>query len=212
MNVNELSNNSHAAKNRERELKAQEKPTTEKRAQAVVKSNNVKTKKNEVRKFKDVFVAEDVNNVKSYIIDDLLIPTVKNLFVDMVQNSIEMLILGGRRGGKSGRRSTVDHVSYRDYYDDRRRDRYDDRRSSSRSFDYDDIIFETRGAAEAVLDEMDRIIKKYSFVRVLDLYDMCELTAPYTAQDYGWMSISRAEVIRVRNGYIIKMPKASPID
>lgn len=210
MNVNELSNNSHAAKEREQAQKAP--AENEKRAQAIVKSKNVKTKKNEVRKFKDVFVAEDVNNVKSYILDDLLIPTVKNLFVDMVQNSIEMLILGGRRGG-SGRRSTVDHVSYRDYYSDRRRDRDYDRGSKSRSsFDYDDIIFESRGAAEAVLDEMDRIIRKYGFVRVLDLYDMCELTAPYTAQDYGWMSISRAEVTRVRNGYIIKMPKASPID
>lgn len=212
MDVNELSNNSHAAKERAKAQAAPQKPDVEKRAQAVVKSNKVKTKKNEVRRFTDIFVAEDINSVKNYIIDDLIIPTAKNLIVDTVQNTIEMLIFGGRRGNGSSRRTVTDHVSYRSCSDDRRRDRGYERPRSRTSFDYDDIIFESRGAAESVLDEMDRIISKYGFVRVLDLYDMCELTAPYTAQDYGWMSISRAEVKPVRNGYIINLPKASPID
>lgn len=208
MDINKLPSNSHASK-----AKA---PATvnnapaEKRVEKVVRGK-VKTKKNEVRKLTNVFVAEDAHNVKDYVVNDLVIPTIKNLFVDLVQNSVEMLILGSKRGS-SGRRSSVDTVSYRDYGSYSRNDRHYAAPRTRSQFDYDDIVFETSGDAHAVLDQMQFILDKYKIVRVADLYDMCELTAPYTAHDYGWTSLSRARVVSVRGGYIIEMPRASVID
>lgn len=49
-------------------------------------------------------------------------------------------------------------------------------------------------------------------VTVADMYDLAGLTAPFTAQRYGWFNIRTAEVIRGRDGYYLKMPKAMPID
>ena len=74
-----------------------------------------------------------------------------------------------------------------------------------------DITFETRGDAEAVLEQMDDVIDRYGIVTVADMYDMADLTAPYTSNKYGWTSINSAEVVRVRDGYILKLPKATDL-
>ncbi len=102
-------------------------------------------------------------------------------------------------------------MSYRDYYDRRDDHRYRDSRMSNR-FDYDDLIFETRSETEAVRKQMEDIRDKYGFVTVQDLYDIADVSAPYTASDYGWTNIRNAEIVRVKEGYILKLPPAMPID
>lgn len=182
----------------------------EKNIQKVV-TGSVKTKKNEGRKLLGMFISEDAGDVKSYVVMDVLIPAIKKAISDIVTDGIEM-ILYGEKGRKSSARSS-DRVSYRSYYSDSsRRDRDRDDYHSSRRFDYDDIIFNSRGDAELVRERMVEVIDHYGFVTVADMYDMAELTAPYTASKYGWTNIRTAEVIRVRDGYILKLPKAMPID
>ena len=80
------------------------------------------------------------------------------------------------------------------------------------SYSYDDIILSTRGEAEDVLSRMDELIETYGLVRVADLYDLVGITGNYTDNKYGWMNIRNAEIMRVRDGYMIKMPRAVPID
>lgn len=210
MDINSLPSNSNASK-----AKGAPKPVAqpEKKVEKVV-TGKVKTKKNEIRKFTDIFVAEDVDSVKEYLINDLAIPTIKNLFVDLVQNGIEMMILGGRRGSSGRSASYRDSVSYRDYngYSRSNNRSYESSPKPRNRFDYDDIVFDNRGDAERVLDQLQFVIDKYTIARVSDLYDMCELTAPYTAHDYGWTSLARARVVPVRGGYIIELPRASAID
>lgn len=183
----------------------------EKRATKVVKGN-VRTKPNEVRKFADVFISEDINNVKSYILMDVLVPAIKKAVADIVTNGIEMILYGStskRRNGSSGSK-----VSYRDYYDSR-----DDRRESDRGgsrtrsgLDYDDFVFDSRGEAEAVLSQMGDIIERFKYVTVADLYDMVDKVPPFTANKYGWTSIRNADVVRDRDGYRLKLPRAMMID
>ena len=180
--------------------------TSERRVEKVI-SGTAKTKKNEVRKFRDVFISEDISNVKSYILMDVLVPAIKNAIVDIVTDGVNMIF-----GTGSGRKKTSgsNYVSYRDYSRESRRD---DSRASTGRFNYDDILFPSRGEADAVLEQMDAIIEEYGYVTVADMYDMADLTAPYTGNRYGWTSVRRAEIVRVRGGdYIIKLPKAMPID
>lgn len=183
-----------------------EKVDKEKKVEKVVTST-VKTRKNNTRKITDVFISEDVANVKNYILMDVLVPAIKKAVSDIVTNGIDMILYG--ESGRTKKRSG-DYVSYRDYSN---RDRRDDRRARTTSrFDYDDLIFETRGDVEAIRDQMDDMIDRYGFVTVADLYDMADLTAPYTSNKYGWTNIRNAEPVRVRDGYILKLPKAMPID
>lgn len=182
----------------------------EKRATKVVKGN-VRTKPNEARKFADVFISEDINNVKNYILMDVLVPAVKKAVADIVTNGIEMILYGSTSKGRNS--SSGSKVSYRNYYDSRD-DRRDDRGGSrTRSgLDYDDFVFDSRGEAEAVLSQMGDIIERFKYVTVADLYDMVDKVPPFTANKYGWTSIRNADVVRDRDGYRLKLPRAMQID
>ena len=79
-------------------------------------------------------------------------------------------------------------------------------------YDYDNIILSSRGEAEDVLMKMDELMDTYGLVRVADLYDLVGITGNYTDNKYGWTNIRNAEIVRVRDGYMIKMPRAVAID
>lgn len=172
-----------------------------------VVSGTVKTKKKTgLNKMANVFISEDAGNVKSYILMDVLVPAVKKAISDIVTNGIEMMLYG-----ETGRKknSNSSRISYRDYYKDDRRSR--DRTISRSSYDYDDIILETRGEAEDVLSRMDEIMDTYGIVSVADFYDLVGVTGSFTDNKYGWTNIRSANVLRTRDGYMIKLPKATPI-
>ena len=192
-------NNSHRAKEEQKTSLAEKK--VEK-----VTTGKVKTKKrSEGSKLKDVFISEDVRDVKSYIFLDVLVPAIKNAIVDIVTDGVNMIFGTGKKRSSS----SSNYVSYRDY--SRRDDRSRVSRSSSR-FNYDDLIFESRGEAENVRDQMDAMIDRYGVVTVADMYDMADISAPYTSNKYGWTNLRNADIVRVRDGYVIKLPRAVPID
>ena len=200
-----LPDNSHTNRDAKKELQKAE----GKRAEKVIKGK-AKVKKNEVRKLTDVFISEDVANVKSYILMDVIVPAVKKAIYDLVVGTLDMSLYGGH--GVNGKRPTADKVSYRDYNSVSRRDdrTYNTNRTAS-GYSYDDIIVDTRGEAESVLARMDEIMEEYESVRVADLYDLVGVTGQYTDNNYGWTNIRNAEVVRVRDGYKIKMPRAIPL-
>ena len=55
-----------------------------KKQEKVVQGKVRRKKKSEVRKWKDIFISEDVEDVKSYIIMDVIVPTIKNTILDTV--------------------------------------------------------------------------------------------------------------------------------
>lgn len=197
--------NSHRFKEEQRKAAAEEK-----KIEKVASGGTAKVKKkSELRKFANSFISEDVSSVKSHVVSDVIIPAAKKLVYDIVKDGIDMLLYGAS-GGSSGKTTTGSKVSYSKFYDDPR-----DRRSTSTTktrFDFDDIVFDSRGVAEAVLAQMQEVIDRYGFVTVADMYDMADLTQPYTSNKYGWINVNSAEVVRIREGYIIKLPKAAPID
>lgn len=182
----------------------------EKKVEKVV-SGSVKTKKkSEIRKVADVFISEDVQNVKSYIVFDVLVPAVKKAISDIVTNGIDMVLYGEAR--HTGKTSTASKVSYRSYYD---KPSTRDVRPTSRSrveYDYNNIILDNRGEAEEVLSRMDELVDMYGLASVADLYDLVGITCDYTDNKYGWTDIRNASVVRTRDGYLIKMPKAMPLN
>jgi hypothetical protein len=179
----------------------------EKKVEKVVSGKTSTKKKSGMRKLSDTFLSEDVSNVKSYIFSEVLLPAAKKLVSDIVTNGTNMLLYGEIKN-KKGNSSKV---SYSRYYDDRSRDY----RSPvvRNNFDYDEIIFETRGDAEAVLDAMYDILNQYKVVSVAELYDLASITTHnYTCNNYGWIDLRGSSVVRVRDGYILKLPRALAID
>lgn len=182
----------------------------EKKVEKVVTGPVITKKKSAFRKFTEEFISEDAKNVKSYVFGEVLIPAVKKAISDIVTDGIDMILYGeSRRGNK---RSTADRVSYRNYYDRGGYSSREPRSDIGSRYSYDDIILNSRSEAEDVLVRMDELMEAYGLVRVADLYDLVGITGNYTDNKYGWTNIRNAEVVRVRDGYAIKMPRAVPID
>jgi hypothetical protein len=174
----------------------------------------VKTKKkSKLSKITEEFISEDAKNVKSYVLGEVLIPAIKKAISDIITNGIDIILYGESRKGGRGY-SSADRISYKTYYDrDTRASRMIDRSNSLYgSYSYDDIILSTRGEAEDVLTRMDELMDKYGLVRVADLYDLVGITGNYTDNKYGWTNIRNAKITRLRDGYMIEMPRAVPID
>lgn len=151
----------------------------------------------------------DFGDVKDFVVKEVIVPSFKETLFSVLREGAERLIFGESGSKSSRKRSTAEKVSYRDYYG-RGESRYEAPKARTR-FDYDDLIFESYGEADAVLDRMGETIRKYNFVSVADMYDMADITAPYTAYDYGWYSIAHAEIRRAGGGgYYIDLPQAVP--
>lgn len=197
--------NSHKSREVQNEKSLEERKKVDKVVTGIVKTK----KKSEIKKFTDVFISEDIGNVKSYLLTDVLVPAIKKLVIDTVTDGINMILNGGTGRGHKG--SNASYVSYRQYSDRRDSDRYgnEPRRSG---YNFDDIILESRGEAEDVLSRMDELIDMYGTVSVADMYDLVGKTCNYTDNKYGWTNIRNAEPIRVRDGYMLKLPKALPIN
>lgn len=194
--------NSHKYKREQQEAEA-----NKKKIEKVVKGKVAVKKKSEFQKFMGTFISEDAKNIKSYVFMDILVPTIKKALSDIVNDGISMLLYG--EVGHSKKTSSGSKISYRNYYD-RKDERYESRASRA-TYEYDDIILSSRKEAEDVLIAMNEILDKYGSVSIGDLYDLVDVSGSYTDNDYGWTSLRSADVIRTRDGYLLKFPKATSL-
>lgn len=196
MNIENYQSNSHKSKENNE-------PINEKKKLDKVVVGQVKTKKKSgFGKFISGFVADETQNIKTYLVKDVVIPTIKKTISDIID-----MILYGRSGGK--RSTTASRISYRSYYDEPRESRNESRVVPG--YSYDDIILDSRGDAEEVLDQLNALIDTYKIASVADLYDLVGITGNYTDNKYGWTNLANADVIRTREGYQLKLPRALPL-
>jgi hypothetical protein len=196
--VEEYKSNSHKSR--------EEQTVPDKKVEKVISGAARSKKKAGIQKFTDLFFPEDVGDVKSYVLTDVIIPAAKDIISDVVRR-----VLYGERGARNN--SPASKVSYRSFYDkdNNRRDSNGSQRPKS-GYSYDDIILDNRGEAEEVLSSMDDLVSRYGLVSVADLYDLVGVTGNYTDNKYGWTDIRNASIIRVRDGYMIKLPKTLPLN
>lgn len=202
--MEEYKSNSHKSKELQKES-----ALPDKKIEKVISGSVKAKKKNEIQKLADVFISEDVNNVKSYILMDVLVPAIKKAISDIITNGIDMILYGGN--GRTKKNSTASKVSYRSFYE-KPSERRDYGTTSVRGYSYDDIILYNRGDAEDVIYRMEELISMYGLVSVADLYELVGITGSYTDNKYGWYDIRSASVVRVRDGYLLKFPKAIPLN
>lgn len=185
----------------------------EKKVEKVVKGSVVQKKKSWGKKLLGNFVNDDVDNVSSYIIHDVLIPAAKSAINDMVQGGIEMILFGEKKSNRTSRDRGRSYVSYNNYSSNNRRDdRRDISQTSRARHDFDDIIFGSRGEAEEVLSNLVDLVIDYKEATVADLYILAGISENFTDRKYGWRDLSSASVSRVRDGYMINLPRTVLLD
>lgn len=174
------------------------------------------------RRLREIFIGGDTKSVVSYVITDVLVPQAKDMFAEAVSSGFERLIYGdasrpGRRYG--GRPHTGPGPTNYTRYAVRGnnpigRQVHDERRptASVRTQDIDDILLETRPEAELVVDRLYDLLRDYGTVTVADLSTLVGWTPQYTDQKWGWTDLQGTDVRRVRDGYILILPKTTSLD
>lgn len=187
---------------------AEQQKSSGKKVEQVTKGSVKAKKKSGFRKFMDAFIQEDAGTVKNYIWNEVLVPAVKKTFSDTVTNALDMFLWG--KNGSRRPRSNAERISYRSYYD---RPSASSRESERRrSYDYDDVILDSREEADEVLARMDELLTDYKMVSVADFYDLVGITGKTTDNRYGWTDLRSASVVRDRDGYLIKLPRAEALE
>lgn len=205
--LDQFPSNSHKSK----EKKTKEIVETKK----IIKGTVRRKKKPVGSRVKDAIISEDGIEVRDHLIGDILIPALKDTVINLVSDGINMLLWGDTNGGRSRSRrdSERSRVSYESYYD--RSSRYErSGRYSRRSnvHDLDDVVFDSRNEAEDVLEAMLNILDEYDFVTVGNFNDLVGIRTNPTDFKWGWDNLARSQVDRVRDGYIIRLPRAIALD
>lgn len=175
----------------------------------VVTNATKKRKKRGIQKFLGAFFTENPSDIRNSILTDVIVPGIKKA----IDDAIHTILYPGTKGRSSS--SPASKISYRSYYDYKEPSPYSDRAPVRTVMDYDDVIFESRGDAELVLAAMEDIIRTYSVVSIAQFYELAKIPeeASWTNNRYGWKDISSARVMAIgRDEYIIRFPKAMPID
>lgn len=168
-----------------------------------------------VDRFKATIIKESPENVRKYIIQDVIIPRLIDGVYDILTGAYDMTFRGdvGRRPGRSTTNSLGSKINYVGFYpnnDRGGRPANTKRTDVARSFD--NIYFESKGEAELVLDNMVEILNsQYKQVTVADLYDLVGVDGEFTDNDFGWRDLSGAKVRHSSDGYYIDLPRCIPV-
>lgn len=206
--------NSHKQKLEEPKPKKAEAKKVEK----VISGEAVRRKKPLSKRFTETFVQGEAKGVGSYILFDVLVPAAKDTIADAFSQGIERMLFGEARStSRRGHRPTGGgYTSYNRYSSKAPPWQREDRPSMSRrgraTHDFDEIILATRVEAEEVIDRLFDLVSKYDTATVNDLYDLVGITGNYTDDKWGWVDIRGAGVTRVRNGYLLDLPRPEPLD
>lgn len=216
----EFPSNSH--KITTRSTSAAENKPQNKKIEKIVEGEVVRRKKPLGKRFSETFVGGDARSVASYVVLDVLVPAAKDTIADAFSQGIERMLFGEvrsssrrtghRPGGNNG------YVSYNRFAPGAAspaRNRDDGRNVSRRaraSHDFDEIILATRVEAEEVIDRLFDLVSRYESATVADLYELVGVSGNYTDDKWGWIDIRGAGVTRVRNGYLLDLPKPEPLD
>lgn len=187
----------------------------ESEARAKVKAPTMK------QKIARAFIADEINDVKSYALFDVVIPSIKRVIRDLIMNAIDMTFYGKSKASRDPRDDRdATYVSYSRYSRRERDDRDDrdsrrDRESRSRGTqqigirDLDRVIFaEKEDAVDALSYLMDNI-EEYGVASVADFLSSARLETTTIHQKWGWFDLQGSSVCECPDGsgWYVRMPK-----
>ena len=161
-------------------------------------------------KIKDTFVGEPMKDVGLQVLMDVIVPAIKDLIFDSGREGLSRILYGAT--SRPGPRPQSQHTSYgKMSMGSGQTMRMSQPRSMDQTaratHDFGQIIFDSKGEAEAILDSLLDLLTTYDMVSVSDLYEIVGMKSEYTDRDWGWTSLAAAGVDRTRDGYILSLPK-----
>lgn len=171
------------------------------------------------KKFLSTFIVGDTNSVFQYVLQDVIVPTMKDVITDIITTSIERMLYGEKARPGRGRSSSGGHTAYNRYSQSSAPNTWANRgrpgASPSRpafSADYEEIILGTLDEANEVIDRMFDLCERFNQVTVRDLHDLVGIQSNFAQDRWGWTDIRGLRPTHVRGGYLIDLPRPISLD
>ncbi len=212
--VNYPSNSNKSRKDQTHKPSVSESKTT-KNVEKVVTGEAKQRKIPLSRKIKETFSGEDMHSVGSYILFEVFLPQVKTMISDAASQGVERMLFGDVVSRSSSRSSGRQGYTNYNKVSSNSTGRRDERALSHRAranHDFGEVILQSRGEAEQVLERLMDLVDQYEVATVSDLYDLVGITGSFTDDKWGWADLRGARVQRQRNDYLLNLPRPEPID
>lgn len=189
---------------------ASKKPEERRVTEAVTNDVRVKTNNSASK-----FFAQDLKATARGVTNDIMIPGIKNLVVNILKKAVDYLFLGGSAPttnpytNYTSSFGVAKNVTYSNSFNQPLAPRPVTPVNATRSSMYavNDVVFTERGDAEEVLSQMNGLIQRYGMASVLDFYDLVGQKCNPTDNKYGWKDLGASVVSRSYDGYKIEFPR-----
>lgn len=163
-------------------------------------------------RFKETFFGDSFENVKEYVIWDIMMPALKDFLYNLPQAVLGALFYGENSPSSYRPVSRMsNNTNYSRYSDERASTRRRETVSSktSRRYDFDRYEFSTRVEAQDVLYEMIGEIEEHGQCSVADFYEMIgkDSQAEWIDQKWCWTDLKRVRIVPRHGHYVIDLPE-----
>lgn len=191
----------------------------EKEKEKLELEGTVEIKKSIGRRLADTFMGSDMDDVKTYLVQDIIVPAIKETVTNLVQSTLEMMFYGDDRRDRGVRRGRErGYTSYTNYSRKDPRPPFEPNviRTRRDTRDISNITFTSKRDAQEVWNNLiDRTYEYDGVATVADLCDDARLDYTYTDNGYGWIreDLLKGDIRGPRNGiYTLHLPKPRPLD
>lgn len=157
-------------------------------------------------------LARDLRNVGNSLFGDVVMPALKSLALDFINQAGEqMLFKGDRRPGRGA------PTAYNRPYRERKKTHGARKKQQNRYVEeieevFENVYYEHREDAERVLGRMMERVAEYGTVRVADLESLSGFAPEYTHDKWGWDDLTGVRVIYTNGGFVITLPEPMYLD
>lgn len=172
-----------------------------------------KVKTSKGKKFVDLFIAEDVDTAKGYVLTNFIVPGIKNGILELLRT-----MFYGRGGDGRSYTSFGSNVT-RMYWKGPNSVPTSSLKADSYTAirDYEHIEVNDRLKAIKIIDDLEAILERCDKITIANLYELASTPnhrIPIEPMDYnyGWISMRGFDMIPRGDGwYLIKTPRPAPL-
>lgn len=178
------------------------------------------------RQFKETFFSGSGRDAASFMINDVVVPAIRDTLHDALQAGLERVIYGERASGRRPRFGGAPPTTQNNYgqvnyphtpYQSMSKPtaaaptRMVTRSARARQ-SFNELIIPSRQEATDVIDMLHEIMSQYGSVSVADLYDLTDVQSSHTDVKWGWTNLQGARAVRQRNGgFLLDLPDPEPL-
>ena len=165
------------------------------------------------QKVRDAFISDEVHDIKSYVVFDVIIPAIKETFRNLFVNSLDMALFGKvRQTSKTEQRGGSTYIAYDRLYQSRGGNDVQPRQQRGgaplRVNELDRVVFKDKADAIDVLSYMMDQIEEDHVASVADFVTAADLPVSPIHHKFGWYDLSTASVEELPDGgYYIRLPR-----